>query len=168
MQLTYPDWESIGAHEKFTTSDAYGPFKERMALIMDGAPFLFHIKMTSASKGSGISPFDAPVTGCSSLYFDLSHNEAAYDQTLSDLTIELEKVSDLGITGLTGGWSVQTHEIEGDADKKKLFCVFTGWPNVQTHVDVMQREEVSSIVRKMAEGAVKVKRVHVAFKKYEP
>lgn len=161
------DWESLDAHKTFVASDAYGPFLDRLAPILDGSPHLFHIKLPIPSQESGTPPFDAPVTECISLYFDPTLDEASYDKSFSTFVAEAGKVQGSGATGLVGGWGVETHKVEGEGDEKKFFGAFIGWPSVDSHMEFRKKEEFPKVVGHLREGVEKVKMHHVAFKRFE-
>lgn len=78
---------------------------------------------------------------------------------------------DAGTLGLSGGWAVETQRVEGrgrgEAEEKKAFGVFIGWPSVERHMEFRKREEFGGVVGYLREGAEKVKMHHVAFRRFE-
>ncbi|KAF2623366.1 hypothetical protein BU25DRAFT_400769 [Macroventuria anomochaeta] len=161
------DWESLDAHRAFIASDAYGPFLDRLATILDGSPHFFHIKLPVPSQESGTPSFDAPVTECVSLYFDPSLDEATYNKSFSTFVAEAGKVQGSGATGLVGGWGVETHKVDRGEDEKKFFGAFVGWPSVESHMELWKKEEFRKVVENLKEGVEKIKMHHVAFKRFE-
>lgn len=161
------DWESLDAHKAFIASDAYGPFLEHITPILDGAPHLFHFKAPKASQETGEYPFDAPVTECVSLYFDTSLEEATYEKSFSAFLSEAGKVSGSEARGLSGGWGVETHKVDGEGDEKKFFGAFIGWPTVDDHMEFRKKEEFPQVVQFLREGTTGIKMHHVAFQRFE-
>ncbi|KAJ4984094.1 hypothetical protein SVAN01_10450 [Stagonosporopsis vannaccii] len=160
------DWESLDAHKAFMASDAYGPFLDRLPPIQAGPPSLFHLTFPS-SPDSGTYPFDAPVTECLSMYFDPSHDSATFDKSYLTFVAGMGRVQGSEATGFIGGWSVETHKVDGEGEEKKLFGAFIGWPTVEAHMELRKTEEFPKLVGYLRAGTSGIKMHHVAFRKYE-
>lgn len=113
------------------------------------------------------SIFDAPVTECISLYFDTSYEETSYDKSFSTFVAEAGKIQGSEATGLTGGWSVETHKVDGESDEMKYFGAFIGWPSVDSHMEFRKKEDFPKVASHLRDGTKTVKMHHVAFKKFE-
>lgn len=148
-------------------SDAYKPFLDRLAPILDGSPNIFHIEFPTSVLDSATYPFNAPVTECVSLYFDTSLDTATYDKSFSAFLGEAEKVQGSEATGLLGGWGVETHKIDGEGEEKKFFGAFIGWPSVDAHMEFRKKEDFPKVVGFLREGTSGIKMHHVAFKRFE-
>lgn len=136
---------------------------DRLAPVIDGAPHLFHVQLPESEP----SPFDAPVTECISLYFEPELNEATYDKSFASFVSEARKVQSSEAAGTSGGWSVETHKVDGEGEDKKFFGAFIGWPSVESHMEFRKVEQFPGIVAHLREGVQKIKVHHVAFQRFE-
>jgi hypothetical protein len=168
-------WHSIDKHEAFQQKPEYQPFLERVGTILSGPPEMFHANLLEGSDA-----LDAKVTECISAYFPVDADQAKYSkegwgkfgdeaaeipgvqvQGTSFIRVSIYIVHSLQTTGMTGGWSIESHHPEGV--ESKLFAAFIGWPSVGAHMEFRKTDEFTKFVPLLRGGTKKIMVHHVAF-----
>ncbi|KAH8645801.1 hypothetical protein BX600DRAFT_444355 [Xylariales sp. PMI_506] len=133
------DWESLGAHETFASSPAYGPFVGGLADSLEAAPSYYHVPFTpfppsGALDGEGAG---SVVTEVLHVYLP-SDSSAAEEQAVLDRVQKF--VGDLAVSATGAGYTGQAaygialEEIEFKEEKCRTVVVCLGWESVDAHM----------------------------------
>ncbi|KAG9191776.1 hypothetical protein G6011_10510 [Alternaria panax] len=163
------DWESIDAHKTFENTPAYQPFLSRiMEKLVVSKPTIFHVKFPAEHSGSD-SPFTMPVTECLNGFFSPDYPQNEYTSQFSKFRAQAAEMPHSGAKGVTGGWSVETHQHKnlGEGADGKLFAGFIGWSSLETHVEFRKTEDFMTITSLLRDGVKGMNIWHVAFQQYK-
>lgn len=135
--LTGPgtEWESMQAHKDWQTHADYPKFMAKTFSICD--PSTVHVMhfylMPQDSITSRASPFNAPVTEVSWVYYPHSVDVEAHRAIYESYRTEAAKVT--SVQGMQGGWVVEETELpDTGGEKVKLFMEYSGRASTAEHI----------------------------------
>jgi len=140
MLRLFIDWDSVDAHKKFMSSEAYGPFGEKLMSILDGIEGLYHANMTPHPPSAALSDTTSPATELLTAFFPKDYSQAQMDKFESDIKKLVQAIEENGADSYTasaGGWCVED-EVTSPANaehKGKAYFAALGWKSVQHHLD---------------------------------
>ncbi|KAL1854464.1 hypothetical protein Daus18300_011385 [Diaporthe australafricana] len=157
------EWGSLQAHKDWQSHPDYGNFMTRTfssaqpdSLQVTHFYLIPHEPITAHN-----SPFNAPITAISSMYYPASVDVEAYRAQYETYRTEVAKVAP--VQGMQGGWVLEETKLPGAREgKAKLFMQYTGWAraNVNASQDLMKEGGVASDLLKDSKSR---STVHVAF-----
>jgi len=130
------DWESMEAHQAMIESPGYGPFLERVGVIMAGPPDLKHAVFTIYGTDGELSiapstVFKDTATVIEKFYFPLSVDVAAVDAATLSLVRSITETK--GFKVVAKGWQLEKgeHEALGGLGLGKVLVMVTGFKTVE-------------------------------------
>ncbi|KAM5357734.1 hypothetical protein ACJZ2D_015962 [Fusarium nematophilum] len=128
------DWESMAAHQAMIDSPGYGPFLERVGVLMADTPDLKHTVLTVYGTDGELST--APSTALKDtatviekFYFPLTVDSAAVDAAALSLVQSATKTK--GSKVAAKGWLLEQVEHKSLASAGKVLMIITGWENIE-------------------------------------
>ncbi|KAI9666662.1 MAG: hypothetical protein M1821_004598 [Bathelium mastoideum] len=135
------NWTSLGAHETFMSSPAYGPFIDGIMPQLSKAAVIRHYAFTGGVKQGGADPLEAPVTELATFYLPKGFDQAKVDAAFETLQGEINESRAEGYRGSRWGYSVEEVEHESLGEEKGRACVLlVGWDSKEAHEAFRQTE----------------------------
>lgn len=157
------EWESLDAHRGWQTHPDYPDFMSRSFEIFDREGFSvqqFYLVPNDPVTTRG-SPFNAPVTEVSWIYYPESVNKEATQAKYDTYRAKAAQLT--AVQGAQGGWVLE--EAEAGGERAKLFIEFTGQASTAEHTDAAKKlGKESGAAIALLEGSLAKTTVHVAFK----
>jgi heme-degrading monooxygenase HmoA len=115
-------------HVKFTKSDEYGPFMQKLGeTTMAGMPNLHHVCFSTPVAKAAV----APITEMLTLYFTADVEKSSFE-SIWERFVDVMSKNSVGYLGSTGGWVVE--DLTYDGQPGKAYVAVVGWESFQAHM----------------------------------
>jgi hypothetical protein len=132
MLRLFIDWDSVDAHKTFMSSDAYGPFGEKLMSLLTGIEGVYHANMTPHPPSSALSEITSPATELLTVYFPADYSAAQmakFEADIKKLSTTLQSGGKGSYVAFAGGWCVE-EEVVNPANaevKGRAYFGAIGW-----------------------------------------